>query len=1088
MLSRANSDAASRLRRAKSSSSIQPKHHELQPLAIHRKHAELAAIEAYRRAQNQDEILQQLQPSVKPERRRSRKSGPSEGSHFQDSRQGNRLSASTSGGPSRSNSTKLTHRNPTTMKFEDGEERIVTRPRRVVDTNSTTATKTNRNIQSNMSSAGPSVRDLKTKSMYTLNSSSASQSQYSTSAAPRRYSVFPDTPYRSAIDSAKSAHTSSTPSSDQPVIPTIREKQTDEMVRAHAYDAYLQDFHQRKVREGKSFIAPIKKRLVKDKDRALPNTTFYDSSVPPYNLASESDDVFSSPPMPPVEALEAMEALPVTKNKSRTVSDSLKNRIKRMLGTSKRVQSALPAQHVEAKTLHLQINPRKPDSTSPHMFLFPGLATSLPGTARSRQISTKRVDSGGDAATVKSRVTSWTSSTAAGTVRSSQGQGLAAIHESAVTANPDVAPRKQHGSFLGRALRIPLRRGSQTELNRSSKDSQQLYNALCKRIEDPQMSLYDEGRTNSGSHLNQSELSTAGVSSSSTHTALDDSAIGMPSVSKTIRAVSPDLHDSGVSAKEFLDPPSRLAPQAPAVVVRKASWWKPGRKSSPAESMPQNHDRGSLHNTHGLDASVISPSQQQIAQRVERVETRWQSALEHESPVLSRAMQYTMNEDDPYRLRSIVASPVDDYLPVAVRHNHPRLQNMEAELSPSVAISRTQQLNSPSVYSRTTDCRSVTPMDTSEGHSMFVTITGREVKRYSLDSPAKSSNATSYPLQPSHEWKSWLNKELADLNTTPAPDDFTLSGQSYFRELNFSPAQVPIDTSHYRENAQKFNSSEAISTSRIDVVTPPPIRASKTRRPQLDTRRSSMMNDRYPMIETGSGSDNDRELKARHGITPPEKRSFSNTASVSTGPTPPTATVLRLYEDEKQDFVKTTNTRPRIRERHSAAVLSTVSRPRSSLTKGALQGAEAVGSREEGGYTATAKPKSALDLRAVYRSNHAVGGGSNINIRRKPMPTPLHEDQTLQKISEGPYASDVTANKENTMPRTASSVVDSNKFRYNIDGPTLPPTRLSPSPGLTRGPRATRGKESPGQRMVDDFLNSRKGNAESSPAAGPAFI
>lgn len=1081
-----NSDAASRLRRAKSSSSMHHKQHEIQAPVVDRKHAELAAIEAYRRAQNQDEVLQQLQPSAKLQRRRSRKSGLSEGSHFQENRQGNRLSASPSGGVSQSNSSKLTQENPKTIKTGEGEDRIVTRPGRVVDTN--TAAKISRDAWRDSSSRDTSVRDLKTKSMYTSNLSSNSQGRSSTSAAPRRYSVFPDTPYRSAIDSSKSVQSSSTPSSDQVTVPTIREKQTDDMVKAHAYDAYLQDFHQRKVRERPSFIAPIKKRLVKEKGREVPATVFYDSSIPPYNLASDPDDVFSSAPVQPVQVPET---LPAVKKKSRTVSDSIKNKLKRMIGTSKRVQSALPVQHVEAKSLHLRTDPSNSSNDSPHMFLFPGLATSLPGTERTRQISTKSAHSGGDATTTKSRVTSWTSSTA-DTMRSGQGQALAAIEESAVTGDLEPILKKQPSSFLGRALRAPLRRGSRAELFRSSDDSQQLYNALCKQIEAPREPLVHEVHTNMDNHLNQSELSAAGDSSSSTQTALNDSGIGMLSASKTIRTVSPQPHGRDTSLGEARLPPNRAAPQPPAVIVRKTSWWKPARKSSPAEIAAQGHDLGSLRNEPDLGQAFISPLQQRIAKRFEKAETRWQSALEHESPVLSRAMHYTMHDDDPYRLRSIAASPNDEYLPVAIRHNRCKVKAAEVELARSMSNEQSEQILSPSVYSRTTDCRSVTPMDASESHSMFVTITGREVKRYSLDSPTKLSNASALPLQPSHDWKSWLNKELADFNNTPVPNDLTLSGQSYFQEMDAPPAPVLTDTGHRREGAQRFNSGDMTSSSRVDFITPPLIRAPKTRRPTLSTRRSSVMNDRYPMIETSSGSDSDRGLKARRKVTPDGKRSSSNAASVSTGPSPATATVLRLYEDEKQDVFKVTDTRPQIRERHSAAVLSTVSYPRSSLAKSALQKPGVAHSKEDKSHTATTKPKSALDLRAVYRSNHTVGGSSSINIRRKPIQTTLHEDQTLQKISEGPYAADVTANKENTMPPTTPDMVVSNKFKY-VDGPSVPSAhlssmRLSPSPRLASGQKPSKGKESPGQRMVDDFLSSRKGNAELSPAAEPAFI
>ena len=102
MLSRSNSNAAERLRRAKSTSSAHTTfsgHHRtstsIDPF-VTRQHAEVAAAEAYRRAWQAPEPAQsdgrEARPA--PQRRRSQKTGRTEGSHFEDARLGRRRSMS----------------------------------------------------------------------------------------------------------------------------------------------------------------------------------------------------------------------------------------------------------------------------------------------------------------------------------------------------------------------------------------------------------------------------------------------------------------------------------------------------------------------------------------------------------------------------------------------------------------------------------------------------------------------------------------------------------------------------------------------------------------------------------------------------------------------------------------------------------------------------------------------------------------------------------------------------------------------------------------------------------------------------------
>ena len=219
----------------------------------------------------------------------------------------------------------------------------------------------------------------------------------------------------------------------------------------------------------------------------------------------------------------------------------------------------------------------------------------------------------------------------------------------------------------------------------------------------------------------------------------------------------------------------------------------------------------------------------------------------------------------------------------------------------------------------------------------------------------------------------------------------------------------------------------------------------------------------------------------------------------------------------------------------------------------------------------SSRTKSALDLRARYKPSSNSLRNSSINIRRKPIArasTPLQfEDQTLQKITQGPYANDQAPlsstqieqqtskqsqparpskfdqnGKENTTPldvgvnwthsqtRLPSSqyaagmaMAEGNESEVDLikglmlgQGSSPRPTstctgrasasasrlsmrpvsrigqrvRESPSRLSLKGVGADRcGNGSPGQRMAEHFLNSRRmGNATDGNGSSPAFV
>jgi hypothetical protein len=132
------------------------------------------------------------------------------------------------------------------------------------------------------------------------------------------------------------------------------------------------------------------------------------------------------------------------------------------------------------------------------------------------------------------------------------------------------------------------------------------------------------------------------------------------------------------------------------------------------------------------------------------------------------------------------------------------------------------------------------------------------------------------------------------------------------------------------------------------------------------------------------------------------------------------------------------------------------------------------------------KHKSAFDLRAKYKSR-ITSAGRPVEVRRKstvPLTVTVFEDNTIQNISAGPYASvsssNARANKENTPPPITDDgglpAVSSSEW---LAGPTGKKrdakARPKSSPPKT-GSLVGNGREgSPGQRMVTGWLEGRKG-------------
>jgi hypothetical protein len=241
------------------------------------------------------------------------------------------------------------------------------------------------------------------------------------------------------------------------------------------------------------------------------------------------------------------------------------------------------------------------------------------------------------------------------------------------------------------------------------------------------------------------------------------------------------------------------------------------------------------------------------------------------------------------------------------------------------------------------------------------------------------------------------------------------------------------------------------------------LQASKSR-PELRSRASSIMNERYPLIETGRPSSRASGRRTNPSSTSSGQRSASDQSGASVVVVVVERTSSRA--SQRVDADRSTLSSSTLRERQSTSVLA---REKSSLaTRAARHGYGPTGKEVDsaGREEPVKAPKSALDLRVMYRNNRNLEA-SSLNIRRRAV-APTTFDDTLRRISEGPYAAE---SKENIVPSRPSGM---------IDGITIPPF-YTPTKDTTKSKGS-----SPGQRMVDDFLNSRKAQVVAN--SPPAFI
>ncbi|KAK5123713.1 hypothetical protein LTR85_002349 [Meristemomyces frigidus] len=1112
MLSRSNSTAGERLRRAKSTSSQKTTSsgHQRTSTSIDpfvtRQHAEAAAVEAYNRARPSDEPACPAYRPVPPrlQRRRSQTTGKTEGSHLEDARLGRRRSTSTKGDSRTAQAARS--RPPTVSEVatdSTGEEKVVTRKRSMIPPSTS-----NRLSQPEyLSVPPPTHRVRKTQSVY----ADGSPTPRHASTSKERCSTLQlsSTPLRAHTDgyggnlatlSDFGGLQDDTVRSFTSQRPSIRETQTDEDILAMARDKCLQDFQQKKLRERKSmFLAPFQKRRATYAQQSSDGG--YDNCLPPFNYADDT----TLAPLPPAPEPVPTSEIPVIKveKKSRNFSNTLRGRIKNAFRKVSRTPTGLPIQHVDAKHFHYSasedayhsLSVKQADPFTTFTDRTPAAPSGImSGSANSRTSVAQTMET-------QSRVTSWTNSTVAGTCASRAGHDhlLAATEHSQLKRAGSQSTLRKASSFFGRPVMHKLRKPSKAQLS-NSEESHGLFSALQDRMRPPQRTPTPSEPVND-EHVPQSRAQPALSTLPSQQRADATSSSTKRYSTPTVRSVTPDpaAYKLGICSPV----PEVMSPDTVGQDARDSD-------AHGVES-PENTPQAQLQRRPASKAPA--PSQEQLARRMEKSKNRWQSPLDELSPAAPRSTRATMMDDNPYELRSLSQShqqpPASNDLPHYAKIGH---------LDP---VNRADML-SPSLYSRATDGASPRPVTPVEPIGTVVTITGREVRSYSISPPKRTEQGPVKPAQTSGQWRRWLSDEMGSFKDGLAAITLTQA---------LVDDDQPTSVSLARSVGMSQATAAPSNTSRPASASPPlgvrPASASTSTRPRASSRRSSFMNERFPMIDS-SRTSSDRSIRSRTASRTGERTTSSSEQS-SKG-----AAVRPSIENQTQ---RSSLVRQRVvTGRQSIAHMESAARSKSALgscgaapeptMSGALPDdipALAPSSRANQPSDRSAKVstrhKSAFELRANYKSSN-TGRSAPLEIRRKPMnetTTNILEDTTIMDISAGPYAPQhppATAaqpvpgsaygdrnNKENTPPSEANGGLPAlsssewlsagtNKARKptavhpayrNRSVSRYSPVRTSHQVGLQKDSTPASGS-SPGQRLAGEWLEKRSRDST------PAFV
>lgn len=715
MLHRANSDAGTRLRRAKSSASVH--HRRTDPLEtpIYPEHSVIAAARAYQGALKSSMPINKTGSVTRPKKLIK----GAQGSHFQARR-------NESPQPSCARDKSHTRRAECHLREQDGRradnhEGAKSIPKKIRQPTSGAVSEDTTYMSKTSEVSMPYTKVIrKTRSSHEPPLPSASRDDRQLQEQPSTLPWKDINVDRLVSRSEPEGNTKEEGCMIGLTTDAREEASCDIRERDVARDKHLEQFRKGSLRSQTSFMDAFRRRNRNHSPSNQPLPIYHNQSIPPFNTAHE---VAVPPP-----AVTPAPSLPIraVSSRQRSLSGSLRSRFKNLFHRDKRVDTVIPSQQVSAKQLYF--TPDQDDQAlglegpgaptrappPPPFHRYPSASTTMQGQSECMRTATNGSQND------RSRITSWTDSTTVGTIPSRDGTGrLSSINQLPSRQRTHSSSARAPSAWLGAKNALTFRNKSRGGTKRSSEDSQRLYNALRLQIQganqDP--SELDMSYTTWIKHRAPTNFPDQEANSAT----LQPTPHPVISACPTIRSVSPDT------------PRSRLLPAAVQAgqtsVIADAGLPLQGPQLS--RSVPERS---------------LSPGEYR-AQRYMKSQHRWHETLCDESPVTSRALRASEN-DNPYALGSIPTSPEPTYIPVALRHASP--EHVKHCYVPSHVDGippRIAQVVSPSVYSQPADRKLDSPVSTT---GTIVKITGREIQRYAVR-PSSPERKRDVLREPSHD-------------------------------------------------------------------------------------------------------------------------------------------------------------------------------------------------------------------------------------------------------------------------------------------------------------------------------------------------
>lgn len=519
MLARASSDAGTRLRRSKSTSTV---HRHMPPLVepldldVAQKHAIAAATAAFARSHAQEALERKANCSLELGRSKStasRKSLTSQGSHFPP-----RELVARSVPAQKSIQTSSPHRPSAASATEESRffdpapvsdrPTPATRPLSAQPSITFSDARPGSQPRSHRQSVASSVASQQIRKARSMYYASNVQTGSPIARPPAKYLTKPPPVGISLASSATpTAYMPTRSTGPSPLAgPNVTVPAAPNDTIDIARDRYLQDFQQqpRSIKHKPSlFLAPFKKRQVKTKDKAKRLSAAYTAF--PSNNYSFADDTTAN-----LTVSDFM--LQVQVEESCSFSGSLKKKIKRVFRRTSTKTPNLPVQQIEASREYFNettasLTGDRGDIHSPEEHLLkrlrsrtPSLDTVYPHPAISASRSSSRgsarsngsLHSEANASSVSaSRVTSWGTSASGETLTQRAIKRLTVIHEAkdsigSMTDRPLSASTKRRSLPLPTfsAFQNPMHIGSLVEeVSTPPIDPKRMFSALMREID-----------------------------------------------------------------------------------------------------------------------------------------------------------------------------------------------------------------------------------------------------------------------------------------------------------------------------------------------------------------------------------------------------------------------------------------------------------------------------------------------------------------------------------------------------------------------------------------------------------------------------